>query len=167
MLWVDGDGGRGHYKRSVVTSGSDMTWQPQPLPPVNVVIACPGNPWYGLYVTVHIRRRSSLSFCITRRGNSIRNRPVCVRNHPLGLWDWESRSWWPSGQRKCHSLTPSISLVLEQKTWFWSVTDSSALMLFVVLIILAESYSLVATRALTGVIMAGDYLTVKQDIVWV
>ena len=40
-------------------------------------------------------------------------------------------------------------------------------MLFVVLIILAESYSLVATQALTGVIMAGDYLTVKQDIVWV
>ena len=59
----------------------------------------------------HNGRGSSLSFCITRRGNCIRNRPVCVRNHPLGLWDWESRSWWPSGQRKCHSLIPSISLI--------------------------------------------------------
>ena len=76
---------------------------------------------------VHNRLQSSLSFWITRPGNCIRNRPVCVRKDPQGLWDWESRSWWPSGQRKCHSLIPSIFLVKEQNLWFWRVTDLSAL----------------------------------------
>ena len=52
------------------------------------------------------------------------------------------------------------SVILESN-WF------KCFILFVILIILAEWYSLVATRALTGVIMAGDCLTVKQVIVWV
>ena len=50
--------------------------------------------------------------------------------------------------------------VILECNWF------NCFILFVILIILAESYSLVATRALTGVVIAGDYLTVKQDV-WV
>ena len=37
--------------------------------------------------------------------------------------------------------------------------------MFVVLLILAESYSLVITQDLTGVVMAGDRLTVAQYII--
>ena len=37
--------------------------------------------------------------------------------------------------------------------------------IFVMLLILAESYSVVATRALTGVVMTRDCRIVAQDIV--
>ena len=74
----------------------------------------------------------------------------------------ESRSWGPSGQRKCHFQAPShlpcrgAKTVISEFNWF-----KSALM-FVMLLILPESSSVVISWGL----VAGDCLAVKQDIVW-
>ena len=68
-----------------------------------------------------ISNDDTLLFCITRRGNCKRHRPILTRHRPPTYLDPESRFWVLSGHGKCHFQRPSQLPCKRAKTvisWF-------------------------------------------------